>query len=205
MFALFSQGGPVMWPILVLSVVTFGVVIERLLFLFNESRSRDHAAVQRIFQLVEHGRIDEAAKTAAGSPDMIARVLAGGLEHRETSLNDALLEGASAELERYNRGLVVLDTAVTLGPLLGLLGTVTGMMKAFNIVGGSDLAGKQAILTGGISECLIAVTFGLTVAIIAIIPLNYLNACLEKARRKLEAAMTRLELLAAKHRGVEAV
>lgn len=192
-----------MWPILLLSVVTLGVVVERLLFLFQESRSRDHAAVLRVFQLVEHGRIDEAARAAAGSSDMVARVLAGGLEHRETSLNDALLEGASVELDRYNRGLVVLDTAVTLGPLLGLLGTVTGMMKAFNIVGGTDLAGKQAILTGGISECLIAVTFGLLVAIIAILPLNYLNARLEKARRILEAAMTRLELLAAKHRGSE--
>ncbi|HEY8966393.1 MAG TPA: MotA/TolQ/ExbB proton channel family protein, partial [Candidatus Methylacidiphilales bacterium] len=108
------------------------------------------------------------------------------------------LEGASAELDRYNRGLVVLDTAVTLGPLLGLLGTVTGMMRAFNLVGGEDLAGKTAALTGGVSECLIAVTFGLGVAIVALIPLNYLNARLEKTRRELESAMTRLELLVAR-------
>ncbi len=142
MLELFAKGGPIMWPILLLSIVTVGVVVERLLFLAREARSRDHAAVLRVFQLVEHGRLEEAARIGSGSSDLIARVLGGGLEHRQTSLNDALLEGASAELDRYNRGLVVLDTAVTLGPLLGLLGTVTGMMKAFNIVGGSDLAGE---------------------------------------------------------------
>lgn len=200
MLELFFKGGPIMWPILLLSIVALGVVIERVVFLVQEIRSRDRASVHHIFQLVEHGKLDEATKAADGSPDMVARVLISGLEHRSTSLSDAMLEGASAELDRYNRGLVALDTAVTLGPLLGLLGTVTGMMNAFSVVGGADLAGRQAAITGGIAECLIAVTFGLGVAIVAIIPLNYLNARMEKARRELESAMTRLELLVAKHR-----
>ncbi len=91
MLELFAKGGPIMWPILLLSIVTVGVVVERLLFLAREARSRDHAAVLRVFQLVEHGRLEEAARTGSGSSDLIARVLGGGLEHRQTSLNDALL------------------------------------------------------------------------------------------------------------------
>lgn len=203
MIQLFLKGGLVMWPILALSVATLSVVVERIFFLLSESRSRDQKAVQRIYRLVEQGQIEQAAQALDGSPDMVVRVLSHGLEHRDTSLSEAMLEGASAELDRYNRGLVVLDTAVTLGPLLGLLGTVIGMMTVFGIIGGGDLVGKEEVLTGGISQCLIAVTFGLAVAIIAIVPLNYLNSRLERARRQLESAMTRLELLVAKHRALE--
>jgi biopolymer transport protein ExbB len=203
MIQLFLKGGIVMWPILALSIVTLSVVIERIFFLFAESRNRDQAAVRSIFQLVEKGQIEQVVLALDGSGDMVVRVLSNGLEHRDTSLSEAMLESASAELDRYNRGLVVLDTAVTLGPLLGLLGTVIGMMQVFGIIGGGDLAGKEEVLTGGISQCLVAVTFGLAVAIIAIVPLNYLNSRLEKARRQLESAMTRLELLVAKNRAIE--
>lgn len=203
MLQLFLEGGFVMWPILALSIATLSVVIERIIFLVTEARSRDQVAVRRIFHLVEQGQIDQAALALDGSGDMVVRVLSQGLEHRDTSLSEAMLESSSAELDRYNRGLVVLDTAVTLGPLLGLLGTVVGMMRVFGIIGGGDLAGNEQVLTGGISQCLVAVTFGLAVAIVAIVPLNYLNARLEKARRQLESAMTRLELLVAKHRTVE--
>jgi biopolymer transport protein ExbB len=195
MFDLFLKGGPIMWPILILSVITLATVLERCVFLILEKKNRDHDTVLNIFRLVEHKQIDEAARVGDGSDDMVARVLTSGLEHRNTSYSDAMLESASAELDRYNRGLVVLDTAVTLGPLLGLLGTVIGMIRAFGVVGGSDLASQQHAITGGIAESLIAVTFGLGVAIVSIIPLNYLNARLEKARRQMESAMTRMELL----------
>ncbi len=199
MLELFLKGGPIMWPILILSIITLSVVIERALFLFSEKKNRNHETVLNIFRLVEHKQPDEAIRIGSGSKDTVARVLTSGLEHRNTSYSDAMLESASTELDRYNRGLVALDTAVTLGPLLGLLGTVIGMIRAFGIVGGSDLATQQNVITGGIAESLIAVTFGLGVAIVAIIPLNYLNARLEKARRKMESAMTRMELLLHKY------
>jgi biopolymer transport protein ExbB len=195
MFELFLKGGPIMWPILILSIITFSIVLERCWFLILEKKNRDHDSVLNIFRLVEHKQLDEAARAGVKSQDMVARVLTSGLEHRHTSYSDAMLESANAELDRYNRGLVALDTAVTLGPLLGLLGTVVGMISAFGIVGGAELATQQKAITGGIAESLIAVTFGLGVAIVAIIPLNYLNSRLEKARRQMESAMTRLELL----------
>lgn len=195
MLELFHKGGPIMWPILFLSVATLGVVVERLIFAARETRRRDKNAVHRIFEAVQHGRYDEAIGQGRASDDMIARVLTAGLEHRESSLDDALLEAASRELDEYNRGLVVLDTAVTLGPLLGLLGTVVGMIRAFGVVGGGDLAEKQTVITGGIAESLLAVSFGLIVAIVAILPLNYFSARLERVRRQIEGAMNQLVIL----------
>ena len=195
MFELFHKGGPIMWPILVLSVITLGVVVERVLFLIHEIKRRDRKAVHQLFECVQHGKFDEAIKAGRMSKDMIARVLTEGLEHRDSSLDDALLEAASRELDHYNRGLVVLDTAVTLGPLLGLLGTVVGMIRAFGVVGGGDLADKQQVITGGIAESLLAVSFGLVVAIVAILPLNYFSAKLEQVRRQIEGSMNQLTIM----------
>lgn len=200
MMELFLKGGPIMWPILVLSLVTGAVVMERVVFLLMEKQRREPERVEHLLGLAEKGQLDEAAKSGRDATDPLARVLVHGLEHRDVSLSNALLQAAGRELDRYNRGLVVLDTAVTLGPLLGLLGTVVGMIRAFGIIGGSDLAGKTAAITGGIAESLIAVTFGLAVAIVAIIPLNVLTARLETMRRRIEDATNHLELLVVKTR-----
>jgi hypothetical protein len=86
-----------------------------------------------------------------------------------------------------------LDTVITLAPLLGLLGTVTGMMGSFSLIGG-ELSAPGAI-TGGIAEALIATAFGLGIAITSLLPFNFLNARVEGARHELEAAATQLELL----------
>jgi biopolymer transport protein ExbB len=195
MIQLFLKGGPVMWPILILSIVTVGVVLERIIFLWAQAARRDSSTVQKIFLNVEKRDVNAAISAGENSEDMVAQMLVEGLKHRDISLTEAMLEAASSELDRYNRGLVVLDTAVTLGPLLGLLGTVIGMIRAFGVVGAGEIGRNELVITGGISECLITVCFGLGVAIVAIIPLNYLNSRLEKVRRQLESAMTRLELL----------
>ena len=194
----FIKGGPIMWPILVLSIVTLGVIIERVFFLVQALKRRDSKSVQAVLDLCENDRFEDAMATANASSDPIAGILAQGLDHRFHALQDALIEASSQVLEQYNRGLVVLDTAVTLGPLLGLLGTVTGMMKAFGVVGSGGIADKQMAITGGIAEALIAVTFGLCVAIAAIVPLNYFGAKLETQRRLVESAVNRFTVLLGK-------
>ena len=178
-----------MWPILVLSIVTGGVVLERLWFLLTAGRRSRSGAVEKVFGAVERGDLDGAAREGHRSSDRLARILAFGLEHRHISLSNSLIQASGRELDLFNRGITVLDTAVTLGPLLGLLGTVLGMIRA----------GKTAMITGGIAESLIAVSFGLAVAILAIIPLNYLNSRLERRRREIEEATNHLELLVGKH------
>ncbi len=192
---LFFKGGPIMWPIAILAAITAVVLVERTIFILQASLNRNPKSVRAVFDLVERGSIDEAVSAACRSKDVVAQVLGEGLRHRDSSLSEALAEGASAQIHRFHRGLVVLDTAVTLGPLLGLLGTVTGMMRAFSLVGGGELAGKQAAITGGVAESLLAVCFGLGVAIVAIVPLNFLNARAERVRREIEASATRLEMM----------
>jgi biopolymer transport protein ExbB len=90
-------------------------------------------------------------------------------------------------------GFMILDTGITIAPLLGLLGTVTGMMHTFSMVTG-DLSAGGAI-TGGIAEALIATAFGLLIAMAGLIPFNYLNKMVEDAEHELETAATRLELI----------
>lgn len=195
---LFIKGGPIMWPILILSVITFAVVIERVLFLIAEKSKRQPKVVDAIFHAVEEGNLDQATEVGRESTDLVAKTLTYGLEHRKSSLANALVQQASRELDQYTRGLTVMDTAITLGPLLGLLGTVLGMMRSFGVVTG-DLAAQQQVITGGIAESLIAVAFGLGVAIVAVIPYNFLNRRVERVRRELEDASNHLELMLQKN------
>jgi biopolymer transport protein ExbB len=194
MIELFARGGPVMWPLLVTSVVALTVVIERVAFTLAEGWRRAPGVVDRMFAAAEEGRLEAAREAGAGSRDFVARVLTFALEHREVSFANALLQASNRELQRFNRGLSVLDTVITLAPLLGLFGTVTGMIRAFGMLGANELGAPTAI-TGGIAEALIATAFGLLVAIVALIPFNYLNNRLEQARQEIENAAAHLEML----------
>jgi len=191
---LFLRGGPIMWPILVCSLLALTVVIERLIFVIMESVRRHPRVVDAMLDAVEQSDPDRAVQLAAGSRDFVARTLSAALAHRgQKSVSSALLRAADQELARYNRGLATLDTIITLAPLLGLLGTVTGMMNSFGMLGGTELGAPTAI-TGGIAEALIATAFGLAVAITALIPFNFLNARLESARREIQDAAAHIEI-----------
>ncbi len=190
MLELFHKGGPIMWPILLTSIVALTVVLERLFFILREKARRQPEVVERMLTAVERGDMEAAQRLGHGSRDFIARTLCYALSH-EDKLN-AVARAAGRELERYNRGLSLLDTAITVAPLLGLLGTVTGMIRSFSILGGQELGAPSAI-TGGIAEALIATAFGLGVAILALLPFNFLNAQLERARHQVSDAASQLE------------
>jgi biopolymer transport protein ExbB len=193
MIEIFHKGGPIMWPLLLVSVVALSVVIERLVFIALEKKNRNPALVGDILTKVENGHVDEAARLGEGSKDFVVRALTYALTHREKSFSEAMLRSANWELKRFNRGLTLLDTAITLAPLLGLLGTVVGMIGSFNMLGGSEL-GAPAAITGGIAEALIATAFGLGIAITALLPFNYLNAREEEARLEIQDAASHVEL-----------
>ena len=169
-------------------------MIERLLFIVRERRSRQPQVLERVLAAVESGQVQDAIRLGQASTDFAVRTLVYGLTHRHRSFSDALLRAANQELNRFKRGLPILDTIITLAPLLGLLGTVTGMIRAFGFIGGAELETPAAI-TGGIAEALIATAFGLGTAIVAVIPFNYLNARLEDARHEIEDVSTHAELL----------
>jgi biopolymer transport protein ExbB len=196
MIELFLKGGPVMWPLLLTSITAVAVVVERILFLIGESRQRDPEALNKILTLVEAGKADEAAAAGSSSQDPVVQVLVSGLQSRGESYTNAILRKANEILKSYNRGLSTLDTIITLAPLLGLLGTVTGMIRAFGLIGNQEI-GMPATITGGIAEALIATAFGLGIAILALIPFNYLNARQEEVRHEIEDAASQLEILLA--------
>lgn len=193
---LFIKGGPIMWPILILSLVACTVVIERVVFMLAEKKRTSPETRQKMIRLVEKGNMDEAIQAGDDSSDFVARTLSYALKNREEGLTEALMRASNHELLRFKRGLSVLDTAITLAPLLGLLGTVTGMISAFGMIDGE--LGAPTAISGGIAEALIATAFGLGVAILALIPFNTLNAKYEMAQHDLEDFGTQLELLLAR-------
>lgn len=189
-----------MWPILVTSIIALTVVAERLIFIVRERIKREPRLVGEILAKVEKGDLDGAVAIGEKSEDFVARALTYALSHRDKSISEALLRSANWELKRFNRGLAILDTVITLAPLLGLLGTVTGMIHSFGLLGGTEL-GAPAAITGGIAEALIATAFGLGVAILAVIPFNYLNSRLEEARHDIQDAGSHVELCLVKRGG----
>ena len=189
----FKHGDFIMWPILLLSFVIVTVVIERVIFTAREAMSRDSESVEKILELVEAGDFDGAIAVGRKSSDLIARILVYSLTHRETSMANAFARATNQEMQRYNQGM---PTLVTAAPYVGLLGTVTGMMKTFGALGGDgDVAANAGAITGGVGEALIATACGLAIAIFGLFPFNYMNARIAQAKHDVSDASNALELI----------
>ena len=195
---LFSHGGPIMWPVLVVSFLAVTVVVERTLFLLKENKARQPEVVEKIFDHVENRDIEGAVRLGNKSQDYVARILVYALTHKEHSLSDAFLRAANKELNRFQQGLAVLDTCITAAPLLGLLGTVAGMMNTFGALGTGDIAASASKITGGVGEALIATACGLIIAIIGLFPYNILNARIEAVKHDISDASNALEVIVKK-------
>jgi biopolymer transport protein ExbB len=191
---LFVHGGWIMWPILLVSFVAVTAVVERVMFLFRESSRRQPERVEAMLDKVEAGDYDAALGLGQSSSDYVAKILVYALTHREHSLTNAFTRAANQELNRFQRGIAVLDTCITISPLLGLLGTVLGMMNTFGALGDGDIAANAGKITGGVGEALIATAAGLFIAILGLLPYNILNARVEEARHNITDAANALEL-----------
>jgi len=189
----FLKGGPIMWPILVSAVTAIAVVSERAFWWWQESRQRDHDTLMRVLDALHQGDMDNARQWVKGSRDPVVQMVDHGLNDHETSLQIAMQAAAGAALRRAGRFLPVMDTLVTLAPLLGLLGTVTGIMRSFTSLGDAELAVSK--VTGGIGEALIATACGLGIAIVSLLPLNYFNGKVASLQYELETVATNVEVL----------
>jgi biopolymer transport protein ExbB len=201
----FQKGGPIMWPILITAIVAVAVVGERIFWWTQESLRRDPTGLEGIFAAIENGDFQTAARLAGNSSDPVIRMLWHGMNHHHSSMQGALQVAAGAELQRAGRFLTVMDTLVTLAPLLGLLGTVAGIFRTFLSIENAGLAVEK--VTGGIGEALIATMCGLAIAIIALIPFNYFTRKLAQLQFELESAATNLEVMvtAARKRGFDTI
>jgi biopolymer transport protein ExbB len=189
----FKQGGPIMWPILIVSITALAVVIERIFWWLGRWMRRDPKRIEKVFTAIENGDIAEASRLSRGSRDPVLRMMWNGLNHQHASLQGALQVAAGIEIKRAGRFLVVMDTLVTLAPLLGLLGTITGLIRSFSFLGNEELA-VQAV-TGGIAEALIATACGLGIAIFALIPFNFFTSRVSNLEFELQTAATNLEVM----------
>ena len=192
---LFRHGGPIMWPIALVSFVTLTMVLERTVFLLQDRGTKEPAVVAKMFELIEQNNFEGAIRHGQKSKDSLARILGEALTYKEYSLSSAFLRAASIEVDRIQQGISVLDTCVTAAPLLGLLGTVTGMMNTFGALGEGDIAASASKITGGVGEALIATACGLCIAIIGLIPYNILNSRVEVTKKEILQASYKLDVI----------
>ena len=189
----FRKGGPIMWPILIVSIIGLTVVIERIFWWGGRWFRRDPKRIEKVFTAIEVGDVAEASRLSRDSRDPVLRMMWNGLNHQHASLQGALQVAAGIEIKRAGRFLVVMDTLVTLAPLLGLLGTITGLMKSFASLGNEEIA--IVSVTGGIAEALIATACGLGIAIFALIPFNFFTSRVSNLEFELQTAATNLEVM----------
>ena len=195
MMDLFIMGKEIMWPMILVSFVMITVVMERILFIIRENASREPEVVEKMLEAVERRDIEGALVIGRKSKDFIAKILVYSLTNRDYSLSNAFVRASGQELARFQQGVATLDTCITSAPLLGLLGTVTGMMRTFGALGGGDIGAAAGTITGGVAEALIATACGLAVAVLGLLPYNYLNARAEQAKQEVADASHALEIL----------
>ena len=194
MINLFVKGGPVMYALLACSIITTTVIIERVLFWIREDMHRDRALVYNILELSRKGDWEAIRQQVMGSKDYVIRILIAGILHKDFSMTKAMESAAADQVKRMRRYLYILDTMVTIAPLLGIFGTVTGVMTSFEALGISGIERPFAV-TAGIAEVLICTASGLAIAIPSVFFYNYFNSKTEAAVVTIEKYATSLEIV----------
>jgi biopolymer transport protein ExbB len=194
MIDVFVRGGPVMYPLLACSIIALTVVIERLLFWIKDGARRDNQLVDHVLELCRRGNWEAVRKKVQGSKDFVIRVLVAGILHREFSMSKAMEAAAAEEIKRMRRYMSVLDTIITVAPLLGIFGTVIGIIISFEILGVGGIEHPEAV-TAGIAQALITTASGLGIAILTVFPFNYFNTRVEGAAMRIEQYATSLEIV----------
>jgi len=194
MFEIFVKGGPVMYPLLACSVISLTVVIERFFFWIRLYIHRNQSLVDEMLRLCQNGNWEDVKAKVAGSKDYIIKILVSGILHREFSMSKAMESTAAEEIKQMRRYTGVLDTMITVAPLLGIFGTVLGIITSFDIIGSTGIEHPQAV-TSGIAQALITTATGLGIAILSVFPFNYFNSSVENAVLAIEKYATSLEIV----------
>ena len=204
MWEFIVKGGPLMALIILCSVIAFAVFIERIWHL-RRARIDTDRFVKSILELIKYNKIMEAIDKCNNTPGPIAHIMKMGiLKHDRTreEIRESIQDAGVHEVPRLEKNLGVLATIAHISPLLGLLGTVTGMVKAFQVIeqkAVSMIPVNPGDLAGGIWESLITTVAGLTVAIPTYVVYNYLVNKVDGFVLEIEKSATELvNILAAK-------
>jgi biopolymer transport protein ExbB len=181
MWEIVRAGGPIMWPIILCSIVAAAIILERL-WTLQEKRVLPAELVQKLWGLVENNQINDKVIAALEQNSPLGKVLASGLSYRNRPrevMMERLEDTGRHVVHELERFLNTLGTIAAISPLLGLLGTVTGIIKAFNAIQAGGM-GDPRMLSGGIAEALITTAAGLIVAIPALFAYRYLRGKVER-------------------------
>jgi len=192
---IFKSGGPIMWPLAACSAVALAIIFERAINL-RGSKILDPAVVERVTGLAEGGRMDRVLEACREHPGIYTTIVMAGLEvaqrgEVELASKEAVEDAGRHESARLNRYLGTLSTIVGISPLLGLLGTVTGMIEVFHTIAEAG-AGQAAQLSGGISQALITTATGLLIAIPSLVAHNHFHEKAHSIVTDLERASLRV-------------
>lgn len=197
----FNQGGWVMWPILITFFLALCVILERSVWWISFKNSLCPKSQEKAREAVGSGNFSAAMQMVQTSSDPYIANLGEGITHAHTSMLAAMQLDAMHWIERAEARMWLLGTIITLAPLLGLFGTVVGLMGSFASLGDDQLAATK--VTGGIAEALIATACGICIAILCLLPYNYFRKRVSIFRGSFERWINHGELLAhaAKNRG----
>ena len=197
MWEFIVKGGPLMGLIIVCSVIAFAVFIERIWHL-HRARIDTDKFIEMISSLIKHNKIMEALDKCNTTPGPIAHIMKMGiLKHDRTrgEIRESIMDAGIHEVPRLEKNINILATVAHISPLLGLLGTVTGMVKAFQVIqqkAVSMMPVNPGDLAGGIWEALITTVAGLAVAIPTYVAYNYLVNKVEGFVLDMERSATEL-------------
>ena len=191
---LMKNGGPIMWPILLCSLVAMVVFIEKW-FQFHREQINVKELVKGVLNVLKRGGFIEAISLCDNTPGPAARILASAIlayERGNADIKQVIKDNNLVELPRLERHLNVLASIGYVAPLLGLLGTVLGMMVAFEVIHEKTVYLSAADLSGSISMALITTAFGLCVAIPCYLGYNYLVSRLNSIALDMEKAASEI-------------
>ena len=194
MIQTFLSGGPIMWPLLIIAIAAVYFTIDRFMA-YSKYGNAAPGLTDRVIALVRKGEAGNALKEAEGTSGPVANALAFVLKNRNLPVGDierqveAQGQGDFLKLEQY---LPALDTFTTLSPLLGLLGTILGMVRVFQQFSGANTEEGKANVLSGVGESLYATAFGISIAVFCFAVYNYFAARQRSLTIETEQAANRL-------------
>jgi biopolymer transport protein ExbB len=194
MWQIFQNGGPVMVPLLACSVIVLTIIIERFFFWARISYDRDQRLLDEVLELSQRGEWTAVRDKIGTSRDYVIRILVTGILHRDFSMGKAMESAANDEVKQMRQYMRVMDTMITVAPLLGIFGTVLGIISSFEMLGAAGIEHPE-LVTGGIAQALITTASGLGIAIFTLFPYNYFNSRVEEATQAIEKYATSLEIV----------
>jgi biopolymer transport protein ExbB len=189
----FIEGGWVMWPILATFFLSLCVILDRIVWWLRLQTRIDSSRQASARESLGTGNFDQAWKLTQGTKDPFLTNLADGITHANTSMLAAMQLHATHLIEKSEARMWVISTMITLAPLLGLFGTVVGIMGSFRFIGDEQLAASK--VSGGIAEALIATACGIAIAILCLLPYNFFRKRVSLLRSALERWINHCELL----------